>query len=294
MAATQYFDWEIDSGTEIDKDNVTEQSDTDTGDENVIIEVEGDSQQNGGHAPESLSETFQTNPLDTTLNITATEIDNSDAEDVAIAINLQSDVDRFTKILDLINNPDILHIVIEYCCDPESSFGRRAISNTLCIRLTEYTDMTTEVGLESLKAIIRACGKTFKQTTLWSAIPCTGGSTWQCLNAARGRGVGKGVQHRRTYRALWHNFTVAAETVADAGGVIAMDWPSSCAYWHDGRVQRFLKSMNMRRTTLDGCAYGMHTLDYMPTLQPQGPMMKPWKIASNSLQVMAALSMKCV
>ena len=144
---------------------------------------------------------------------------------VAPAINLEYTIDRFSQIIENIASDDIVHVIIEYCCDPDSSFGKRAESDTLVVRLTEFTDMTTKMGLASLMTIIEACRQHVKKMTLWSSIPCTGGSQWRNLNLARGRGIERGKQHVETYRLLWNNFTIAARSVVSCCGVIVMEWP---------------------------------------------------------------------
>ena len=73
-----------------------------------------------------------------------------------------------------------------------------------------------------------------------------------------------------------------------------MEWPRNCAYWNDSRVVSFTGKHNLMSTSLDGCAYGMTVSSINDRSPTEEYVMKPWRIASNCLQILAALSQKCI
>jgi hypothetical protein len=71
-------------------------------------------------------------------------------------------------------------------------------------------------------------------------MPCVGGSPWQRLNIAQGEGLAKIEAHRADFRASWLNFDVVDQAVIAIKGVVAIEWPASCAYWKVDGVASFL------------------------------------------------------
>ena len=71
-------------------------------------------------------------------------------------------------------------IIAEYCTGKNSRIGRLAPKNCKVIRLTEEDDMTSDSRLQkALKAVQEP------DCLLWVSLPCTGGSSWQRINAKR-------------------------------------------------------------------------------------------------------------
>ncbi len=61
-----------------------------------------------------------------------------------------------------------------------------------------------------------------------------------------------------------------------------MAWPDSCLYWTDADVRRFIQRWGLKTTFFHGCAYGL-VAEHEPNKGK--PMLKPWKIATNSMIV---------
>jgi hypothetical protein len=79
-------------------------------------------------------------------------------------------------------------MILEYCCGEDSlmSTPRSYTKGCKFVRLTESIDMTTDEGLDyALKALQDPVARDGK-VLLWSAIPCTGGSTWNRFNWSKG------------------------------------------------------------------------------------------------------------
>ena len=76
---------------------------------------------------------------------------------------------------------------------------------------------------------------------LWGSIPCTGGTQWTRLNAAKGGRTLELIQYRvRVVLQIWTVFVLVAELVLSFDGTIAIDWPKACTYWTLPRVKRFM------------------------------------------------------
>ena len=157
-------------------------------------------------------------------------------------------------------------LIMEYCCGPESKIGNPenfADDNCRVIRYTEEDDMRTDAGKRKALSDI----KTFKgkHISLWSSIPCTGGSPWQYVNESifyrkgdvrslrRLRGL------RTDFRLFFWNFREIAEAVLAKGGVVCIEWPSSCQYWRDTQVRKFLREHGFHKAVTHGCAFGLKT-----------------------------------
>ncbi len=169
--------------------------------------------------------------------------------------------------------------IIEYCCSNESLIGSTATPNCNVIRLTQDHDMTSEKGLLHALDLANEAGQ---HTLLWCAIPCTGGCPWQEVNMRKIPNFeNKLAIHKEKFHKLWNNFEILARTVIANGGKIAIEWPTSCAYWSYHTVQRFIKNINLDSVTLHGCALGLTTSRQPKSGKPALPINKPWTIKTN-------------
>ena len=85
---------------------------------------------------------------------------------------------------------------------------------------------------------------------------------------------------------LWTSFEVIAHHVLRTGGRVAIEWPASCANWHEKRARAFVKAHQLDKARCRGCAVGV--VDDVGT-----PMPKPWHIATNDSFLFEALSCPC-
>jgi len=107
------------------------------------------------------------------------------------------------------------YTVIEFCCDEDSSIGRSSPTEKGCrvIRITRSDDALSKNGM---KKFLDAC-RTAPMPILFGAIPCTGGSPWQRINALRGAGD-KIEGHQKLARRLWDVFAKGAKIAKTRGG----------------------------------------------------------------------------
>ena len=80
----------------------------------------------------------------------------------------------------------VRRVLIEFCTYGDSELCRPAeySADCFCIRCTKETDMTDPRNVRSLLSVVRAVPKGIV-ITLWSAVPCTGGSCMQNANKHR-------------------------------------------------------------------------------------------------------------
>jgi len=175
-------------------------------------------------------------------------------------------------------------VIVEWCCSPHSRIGKatRHTKNCRVIRLTKDDDMTSNKGLQvALQAVNQP------RVHLWSAMPCTGGSPWQRINALLPGGEARIRAHIDLFKALWENFVVVAARCIRKGGHVSIEWPRSCAYWREKRVQDFLARHSFESIDFDGCMVGL-------TDGAGTPVRKPWRVASTSGHVLDQFAgLKC-
>ena len=125
---------------------------------------------------------------------------------------------------------------------------------------------------------------------LWAEIPCTGGSQMQNANVARFGVTAKLRGHWNEFRQLWTRFQPLAEAVHSAGGLVAIEWPLRCKYWHDPRVERLLKKLHTANATAAACMYGLRP---QRDHSPNKLIGKEWRISASCADFAAALHWRC-
>ena len=158
-------------------------------------------------------------------------------------------------------------VIAEYCTGKNSKIGKQAPPDCKVIRLTEDDDMTTPEGLEKALKAVRV-----KNCLLWVSLPCTGGSSWQRINAVRpdaSAGHRKRIRkHMKLYHKLWRNLETVAHEAAEWGGKICIEWPNGNLLWNQPEVKRLVKQYGLFPVTFDGCAVDL-------TSSAGNPIMKP-------------------
>ena len=91
---------------------------------------------------------------------------------------------------------------------------------------------------------------------------------------------------RTTFRKLWEGFERIAQCVVNLGGHVCIEWPARCTYWKDPEVRKCLHNIGFTSAYLDGCAYG--------TVNSTGvPLLKPWRVATNSPVIASHIARRC-
>jgi hypothetical protein len=181
-------------------------------------------------------------------------------------------------------------VIIEWCCGHDSMLGRPSTHSDgrKVVRFTSDDDLRTMEGLQKALRIVQDCPR--GRILLWSSMPCAGGSPWQTLNIALGKGIVKIEGHWRDFRLLWSNFEIMARAVMDICGKVVIEWPGRCKYWTETQVVEFVKKHNFVQTIFHGCAYGLVTKYNLPLGQA---MKKPWRSSSNDPVMLSFLKKKC-
>ena len=136
--------------------------------------------------------------------------------------------------------------------------------------------MTTKGGLEYALNFLRR--KDAGQLTLFGALPCTWGTSWQYMQEHR---YGKDPKYRRHMDELFEQFTklirnyvrLAREVTAKKGRLI-FEWPAHNRLWRQALVVNMEREFKMQRVRFDGCALGLASDD--------GALVhKPWAFSTN-------------
>ncbi len=109
--------------------------------------------------------------------------------------------------------------LVEYCCSPDSVLGGEKYNKAGCmsVRLTIHHDLTTQSGLDHALQQVRSTQRG-EYVHLWGALPCTGGSPWQRINARHASARELIEQHLSTFGKLIKNFVKVAEEVVKLNG----------------------------------------------------------------------------
>ena len=73
--------------------------------------------------------------------------------------------------------------------------------------------------------------------------------------------------------------------LCDEAWLRCIEWPRYCSYRGLQRVQKLAKDLNLREACFDGCAFGLKD-------QKGNLLRKPWKVLSNSPEIIKALQGK--
>ena len=179
--------------------------------------------------------------------------------------------------------------LFEFACDPESQMGITSEKYGIPhIRLSkEFGDLTDPEVQAQVDYQIEACPRA---PNMWGAIPCTAGSVWQRLNAARlGPSFRAYLRRQKSQsKKLFASFADRAELVLSRGGTVTFEWPRYNDGWEREDVKAFFANHpEFVEVLFDGCAVGMKSKDGKP-------IRKPWKLMTTSLRIKAFFeNMKC-
>ena len=131
-----------------------------------------------------------------------------------------------------------------------------------------------------------------KNILIWISFPCTGGSSWQRVNIAKGKPetIERVEAHWKLFRKLWENLEKIEKDIQSRGARIAIEWPRSCSYWNLGYVRDFCARNSLETTFFDGCAYGL-VAQY--GREAGTPIRKPWRVDTNMEALRGVLNRTC-
>ena len=166
-------------------------------------------------------------------------------------------------------------VIVEYCCSLDSRIGMRNRHSAGCrvIRITEDLDANSYAGFT-----LAAKGCTMRRALLYSAIPCTGGSSWQFINKMYPSARNKIRKHRIIFNRLWQTFEKLCSVAHACGTYIAIEWPSGCTYWKNKEVKALIERYNLQPVKFHGCALNLK----VTTGKHKGKFLKkPWTIYTD-------------
>ena len=169
--------------------------------------------------------------------------------------------------------------LIELCCSDTSRLGADSPESAGCARyrFTEREDLTTASGVRAALEAVHDCQARSKgNLMIWCSIPCTGGCTWNRINAKFPSAQAKLAEHRDLFNKLWLSCVrVMNYALSTGGATLVIEWPRHCDHWGFACVQSFVLAHGLSQTYFDGCMYGM-------VGGSAAPMKIPWRISSIS------------
>lgn len=122
-----------------------------------------------------------------------------------------------------------VYTLIEYCAYINSrlsdSHHHLGLCRTVCI--DENIDGRSHKALELCKIV---CKGDKDKVVLWGSLPCTGGCTWNSINALNPGGPERIAEHVETMKQLLSKFIHVARIIKRDGGIIVFEWPLRCTY----------------------------------------------------------------
>ncbi|MEL7484680.1 MAG: hypothetical protein AAFN41_10025, partial [Planctomycetota bacterium] len=180
-------------------------------------------------------------------------------------------------------------IVVELCCEPNSTIGQiigREFRNIVSIRVTANDDLLSHYLKATLRRELETAGK---PVLLFTAPPCTSGSTWQRVNAKEypGREIFREKDMSLSLSLLEASVALYCELNVPLKE-FAMEWPRDCELWRHARTAAATGRLDyearshggcLQRAIFDGCSFG--------TL-----IRKPWRIDTTCVAVQLRFHMK--
>jgi len=170
------------------------------------------------------------------------------------------------------------YTLILFCSYHDSILADTRLSKGCCRTII----INDEIDARSYKAmeLIRFVSYNSEgRVALWASLPCTGGCTWNFINARTPEGRARIRAHIALMVQLLEKFIVAARIVIKAKGFVFFEWPRRCTYWKRTDVIDMVQTLGITPTRFDGCALGLRS-------KTKGRehmfLMKPWVVMHNS------------
>ena len=177
--------------------------------------------------------------------------------------------------------------VILLCTDPESYMQvlNPYLDNCDVIDITAQDDFTSKDGYNKVLDLCLNIDK----VALLVAFPCTGGCWFNVgINSHNPKCSKTLLKHEVLFSKLWRNFERLCHHIGPVP--IILEWPTSCTYWRNIRVQRLLKNMALERVNFHGCQFGLKSI------RPEHEDMflkKPWTFATNIPEIIPMFRRLC-
>ena len=147
--------------------------------------------------------------------------------------------------------------------------------------------MSTKEGLEYARSLIYRYRHL--PIYLWSAIPCTGGSTAQRRNKHHPNHAKNMAKHNRLFIKLHRNLMILSDIVLNeiVDGQFVFEWPFPNDWWQRKEMRKMKKKYNLKDADFDGCRLGS-------VAETGGPTKKPWRLSTTSQDMVEELNdLKC-
>jgi hypothetical protein len=175
------------------------------------------------------------------------------------------------------NASEHVYTLIEFCAYKDSRLSDSAHHRSLCrtVYIDEQIDGRSHKAFELCRTV---CSQDRHKTVLWGSLPCTGGCTWNYINALNPGGPERIAKHVDTMKQLLNRFIQVAKIVKRNGGVIVFEWPLRCMYWKRDDVSGMIRDLELHPTHVHGCSLGLKSRNRG---NEHMFIKKPWAIYSN-------------
>ena len=171
--------------------------------------------------------------------------------------------------------------LVEAWCAEDSELGRVGeLRGRRVIRYTAADDLSNPDTIKRALSDIR----TRSGVHLHGSIPCTPWTAWQRINLSQAAQETRDriLTEREVSLGYVRTFARLGKAALARGGSISFEWPRHCDGWKEDAVTAMLKELKLEPVEIDGCAVGVRS-------RSGDPILKPWRIAVSSPQMMQAL-----
>eukprot|EP00971_Amphidinium_carterae_P349384 6490992-Amphidinium_carterae.1 len=171
----------------------------------------------------------------------------------------------------------VCRVVVELCCESDSTIGRRAMSGTLVIRVTQDDDLSEPRNVRYLATQLKV---SVRPVLLWVSVPCTTGCPWLRTVPE----VRKKPMHQwkaALDKCLSSNALTLVNCACEHKRSVCWEWPRYSDLWKAG-VSSELQRLGLEVCDIDGCDFKLMAQDTL--------IKKPWRIMTNNVSLMRGLA----
>ena len=171
--------------------------------------------------------------------------------------------------------------LVEAWCAEDSELGKVGEKRgRRVIRYTAADDLSDPGTIRNALNDIR----TRRAVHLHGSIPCTPWTSWQRINLCQAAPETRDriMAERAASLEYVKTFERLGKATQARGGSVSFEWPRHCDGWKEEVVTTMLRVLKLEPVEIDGCAVGV-------TSKSGEPILKPWRIAVSSQQMMQAL-----
>ena len=112
---------------------------------------------------------------------------------------------------------------------------------------------------------------------------------FQDINALKGEATREKIAgHWKLFRKLWKTLKPLGDIVVRQGGILAIEWPNKCKFWHERDVRNYVSRHGLCTACVHGCEYGMRSV-----VHPDKFLHKIWHIKCSNKEFAEKIQIRC-